>query len=340
MGLRTVNLFVSLVTAIVSVVFANYVDNPVGSLWVLFFIVFFAALASSYLIHEFSVRRDLLKMKEKFNRILRSDEPMEFKRKAALSDFRHIEEQALELSDKLWSRIDHLQEMAKFRKEFIANVSHELKTPIFSAQGFVHTLLDGAMDDPEVSTKFLKKAGRSLDSLDRLVRDLLILSQIEIGDIRMHFDHFDMRVLVYEVIEQLESRGTKKEIKVVFANVQPVPLVYADYQRIYQVVTNLIANGIAYSQPGAVVNIELVSKDGEVEVVVSDTGIGIPAEDVDRIFERFYRVDKSRSREKGGTGLGLAIVKHVVENHGSTIKVESEVGKGSRFSFVLPINKR
>ena len=212
-----------------------------------------------------------------------------------------------------------------------------LKTPIFAAQGFVHTLLDGAVKDKSVRTKFLKKAARSLDGLDVLVQDLVTLSQMEIGEIRMHFEYFDIYQLVEDVVEQFESKFQRKEISF---SIQPEEkqqiLVYADPQRIFQVLLNLTSNAINYTDDGGDVEIKLDLKKNEVNVSVIDSGIGIPKEDMERVFQRFYRVDKSRSRKQGGTGLGLAIVKHIIELHQSKIVVNSKVGKGSTFSFKLP----
>ena len=237
--------------------------------------------------------------------------------------------------------IDELKRMEQFRREFIANVSHELKTPLFAAQGFVHTLLDGAVKDKAVRKKFLSKAAKSLDGLDVLVQDLLILSQIETGDIRMNFEYFDIGKLLNDIIDQFEDKANRKnislELKLPKGNKDLN--VYGDWQRIQQVVNNLISNAINYTNESGQVIVSIKPEDHFVTVMVKDSGIGIPEGDVSRIFERFYRVDKSRSRAKGGTGLGLAIVKHILEGHKTQIKVESEPNKGSVFSFRLPVEE-
>ena len=237
--------------------------------------------------------------------------------------------------------IDELKRMETFRREFIADVSHELKTPIFAAQGFVHTLLDGAVEDKKVRGKFLKKAAKSLDGLDLLVHDLLTISQMEIGQIKMHFENFNMVDLCEEVIDQLENRAEKKNMEITLINEPQQPVfVKADYQRIYQVMVNLVSNSIKYTKKKGKVDIKIEELNKKnVKITVSDTGRGIPKEDISRIFERFYRVEKSRSKEKGGTGLGLSIVKHIMEGHHSKIEVESEVGVGSKFWFLLEKGK-
>lgn len=237
-------------------------------------------------------------------------------------------------------KIDELEKLATFRKGFIADVSHELKTPIFAAQGFVHTLLDGAVEDQEVRIRFLEKAAKSLDNLDMLVHDLLTLSNIEIGETKMRFEYFALDILVNDVVGQILNRADKKNISISVINEKKSAIVFADWLRIKQVLNNLISNSINYTSNGGQVLVEIRQDEDNVFVEVKDNGIGIPTKDLSRIFKRFYRVDKSRSREMGGTGLGLAIVKHIMEGHNSTIEVASKQGEGSNFYFALPKSKK
>ena len=211
-----------------------------------------------------------------------------------------------------------------------------MKTPLFSAQGFVHTLLDGAINDKEVRKKFLKKAAKSLDALDLLVQDILTISQIESGEIRMHFESFDILAMAKDIVDQLEDKAEKKgvDLKVPKKYNKPI-IVMGDYRRIYQVMINLISNAIKYTKKGGYGKVNFEETENNIKISVSDNGRGIPQLDLARIFERFYRVDRSRSREKGGTGLGLSIVKHILESHNSEILVESEFRKGSTFYFEL-----
>lgn len=260
-------------------------------------------------------------------------------KKELMSPVEKINEEILLLNQQKQIEIDELKKLEAFRKEFIADVSHELKTPIFAAQGFVHTLLDGAVKDKAVRGKFLKKAAKSLDGLDALVQDLLTLSHIETGQIKMHFELFDLYELTEEVIEQLEDKAEKRDVKLQIEGHAQKVMVYADRQRISQVMTNLLTNAIKHSFEKEKVKVRFEEKKKHVNVSIEDKGEGIPIEHISRIFERFYRVDKSRSREKGGTGLGLAIVKHILENHGTKAEVESTPGKGSVFSFTLPGSK-
>lgn len=236
------------------------------------------------------------------------------------------------------SEIDNLQKTAEFRREFIADISHELKTPIFAAQGYIHTLLDGAIDDENVRMKFLKRAARSLDSLDVLVQDLLTLNQMESGVIKFNFAEFDLKDLLLEVVDELEHKASKRDVvlKLQF-DTNKNHQTKADRSKIYRVCQNLIFNAIKYNHDGGEVSITIKSQKNTLQIDVKDNGPGIPPEDLRRIFERFYRVEKSRSKEKGGTGLGLAIVKHIMEGHKSKISVSSTVGKGSIFTFYLPL---
>jgi two-component system phosphate regulon sensor histidine kinase PhoR len=233
--------------------------------------------------------------------------------------------------------IEELKKMESFRKEFLADVSHELKTPIFAAQGFIHTLLDGAIKDKNVRSKFLKKAAKSLSRLDKLVQDLLIISQMEAGTIKMVYSHFNLNNLIREAFDQFEDKADRKSLQLCFDKNCPEEVyVYADKQKIFQVFLNLISNGIKYTtDTKGVISVNIITMDEKVLVEVSDNGPGIPKEDIKRIFERFYRVDKSRSKDSGGIGLGLAIVKHILEAHHQRIWVTSEMGKGSNFYFNL-----
>lgn len=239
------------------------------------------------------------------------------------------------------AEIEKLKEMEAFRREFLGDVSHELKTPIFAIEGFVETLLDGALEDPKVNKKFLQKTRKHAERLSHLVSDILVISQIESGDLGMNDEHFSIYELVMDVLDSLAYKFTKKGRDIsykVLANGHEHTLVEADKQRIDQVVRNLIDNAVKYGDAKGVVTIIIERSpedEGKLIVKVNDNGPGIDKQHIARLFERFYRVDKSRSREKGGTGLGLAICKHLIEAHGERIWVESEPGKGATFMFTL-----
>lgn len=301
----------------------------------------FISLSVSYLLTfvvlEFLIFREVNKIYKLVGKLKKKELGGLGKQKSGtLNPLQGINEEIFSFAELKQKEIDELRKLEAFRKEFIADVSHELKTPIFAAQGFVHTLLDGAVNDKNVRTKFLKKAAKSLDGLDALVQDLLTLSHIETGQIKMHFETIDMVKLTEEVIEQFEEKAEERKIKLRIDAHPHKVIAYADWQRINQVMTNLISNAIKHSTEEAEVLISFEVTKKNVITSVRDHGEGIAQEHLVRIFERFYRVDKSRSREKGGTGLGLAIVKHILENHKSKPEVESVIGKGSVFSFRLP----
>ncbi len=234
--------------------------------------------------------------------------------------------------------IQKLKNLETYRREFLGEVSHELKTPIFAVQGFIHTLIDGAINDEKVRIKFLKKAMRNADRLSSLVEDLLIITQAESGEMEIRPTEFSVYDLIYDVVDSIDYKFSKKNRNIscrISPNGLEDVLVYADRERIHQVMTNLIDNAIKYGGNDGEVGITIQERDQKVLVSVGDNGPGIEAEHLDKIFRRFYRVDKSRSREKGGTGLGLSICKHLMEVHGEHIWVESEVGQGTTFTFSL-----
>lgn len=234
--------------------------------------------------------------------------------------------------------IRKLKELENYRRDFLAEVSHELKTPIFATQGFLHTLMDGAMDDPKVRLKFLKKALKNADRLANLVQDLHLITQAESGEMVMRMRPFEVPELVMEVVDLMDLKFSRKgrNIKCSIVNYAPDNIqTLADRERIQQVLTNLVDNAVKYGNPFGHIVIDITKSEGKIWIAVTDDGPGIAEEHISLLFRRFYRVDKSRSRERGGTGLGLAICKHLIEAHGETIEVKSTVGRGTTFRFSL-----
>lgn len=234
------------------------------------------------------------------------------------------------------NEIAELREREDFRREFIGNISHELKTPIFNIQGYLLTLLDGAIDDQEINRRYLKRANKSVDRMINIIEDLEVISALESDRVQINYEDFDLVELVEGVFELLEDRAQKKNIqlKTKKDNDRPIKVV-ADRSKIEQVLINLIGNAIKYGNKDGQVEVRFFDMDQHILTEVNDDGLGIPPEDVPRVFERFYRVDKSRSRDAGGTGLGLSIVKHIIEAHKQTINLRSSENKGSTFSFTL-----
>jgi len=338
---RTLALLLATSIGIITASFLSLVDGvDTQGIVVAGIISFAGSYLLIFVVLEFLIFREINKIYKMMGKLRKKElSGLTKEQSAALNPLQKINEEIYSFATLKQKEIDELKKLEAFRKEFIADVSHELKTPIFAAQGFVHTLLDGAVNDKNVRGKFLKKAAKSLDGLDVLVQDLLTLSQIETGDIKMRFEHIDLYKLCQEVIEQFEEKADKKNIKIKLEGGNHKISAHADWQRITQVVTNLISNAINYTSDGGEVVVSFDVGKKNVTTFITDTGEGIPPQHLTRIFERFYRVDKSRSREKGGTGLGLAIVKHILEGNNSKPEVDSTLGKGSMFSFKLPRTK-
>jgi two-component system phosphate regulon sensor histidine kinase PhoR len=308
--------------------------------WTVLFVAFSISFSASYLLFYFTLDFIVLREVNEAYSTLEKLKKKEFKlsRKKdipTLSPIKKLNQELYTYASKKQQEIDQLKRLALYRREFLADVSHELKTPIFAAQGFIHTLLDGAVEDEAIRDKFLRKAARSLDGLNNLVEDLFTLSKMEAGIIVMNRQPFSLDDLFHEVFEQSEDKAEHKNIEIHIPQDQSL-WVNADYARIRQALMNLLDNAIKYGNEGGHIRIEVKAVEAQkVEIKISDDGPGIPSEHLDRIFERFYRVEKSRSKSEGGSGLGLAIVKHILEAHHSTIQVSSKLQEGTTFSFFL-----
>jgi two-component system, OmpR family, phosphate regulon sensor histidine kinase PhoR len=232
--------------------------------------------------------------------------------------------------------IDELKKMEVYRREFLGNVSHELKTPLFNLQGFILTLMDGGIHDPQINVDFLQKSQKNIERMITIVEDLEVISRLETGEATPLLSTFSITALAREVMEFLEPTATENQIKLLFAaEYNDNMLVRADKEKIRTVLTNLMLNSIKYGKDGGRTKVSFYDMDENYLIEISDNGVGIEEQHISRLFERFYRVDKHRSRAQGGSGLGLAIVKHIIEAHDQTINVRSAPGVGSTFSFTL-----
>jgi two-component system phosphate regulon sensor histidine kinase PhoR len=247
----------------------------------------------------------------------------------------HLEDSMNAMVDKLNEDISKLKKLERIRTEFLGNVSHELRTPIFAIQGMLETLLHGGLDDRNISRDFIDRSLNNTQRLNTLLSDLIEISRIESGDMKMSFRYFSLKDFVAQVISEINPLAEQKHIRISTHDIPNDIEVMGDKERLKQAVLNLLDNAIKYTPAEGVVQIGIAKAEENVRLSVTDNGIGIAEEHLPRIFERFYRVDKERSREVGGTGLGLAIVKHIIEAHGSKIEVESKVGQGSTFSFTM-----
>lgn len=230
--------------------------------------------------------------------------------------------------------IEYLQRLQKMRSQFLANVSHELRTPIFAIQGYVESLLNGAVYDEKVNVHFLEKANQHTISLSNLLNDLIDISMIESGEMRLSYRYFKINDLINPIVQDNKLAAENKNLDLNYAPARNDLELFGDKDKLRQVIVNLVQNAIKYTEKGRI-DILVEEENKHSRVIIRDTGIGIEENYLDRIFERFFRVDKARSRSLGGTGLGLAIVKHIIEAHNSKVVVSSKVGEGSEFSFLL-----
>ncbi len=248
-----------------------------------------------------------------------------------------VNQAVLEWSARQRTEIEELKKLAVYRREFLGNISHELKTPIFNIQGYILTLLDGGLEDETINKQYLMRTEKSINRLIAIIEDLEEISKLESGELKLNKQRFDLGELTRDVIEFLEMKARKHKAKVCLEK-QPEKhvIVEADKKRIRQVLINLIENAVKYGDKDEnKVNIRIFDMDDNYLIEIKDNGPGIAEESLPRIFERFYRVDKGRSRDTGGSGLGLAIVKHIIEAHEQTITVRSKIGQGTTFSFTL-----
>ncbi|MHA7864312.1 sensor histidine kinase [Flagellimonas marinaquae] len=264
-------------------------------------------------------------------------ESTSFSSKPVTTDMRTLVQEIEKFAEGKKIEIDTLKIREEYRKDFLGNVSHELKTPLFTVQGYILTLLDGAMKDKKLRKKYLQRASKGVERLIYIVKDLDLITKLEAGELKLEREDFDIIELIQNTFDLLEMKAARKEISLTFDMEYPNPIyVNGDRDKIQQVISNLLVNSIKYGLPKGTteVSVENLIKN-KVIVRVTDNGGGIPKQHIPRLFERFYRVDQSGSRAEGGSGLGLSIVKHIVEAHGEKIYVESEVDVGSEFSFTL-----
>jgi two-component system phosphate regulon sensor histidine kinase PhoR len=247
-----------------------------------------------------------------------------------------VNEQVLSWAQDKKDEIMRLKAQENFRREFIGNLSHELKTPVFSIQGYILTLLEGGLEDPKINRDFLERAARAVDRITHMIEDLDIITQLESGQLQLNLKKVNIIEIAKEVIESLDMQAAEKNIKLGFNRNYDKPIyVKCDSGRIAQVFTNLLVNSINYGNDNGKTDIRFFDMEDNILIEVADNGLGIAQEHLPRLFERFYRVDKSRSRHQGGTGLGLAIVKHIIEAHDHSISVRSTEGVGTTFAFTL-----
>jgi len=291
----------------------------------------------SFIVIQFRVEHFIYKRIKKIYQDVDLSKVENLNRMSITSDMETLSEKLRQFAEDKHLEIEMLQIREEYRREFLGNVSHELKTPLFTVQGYLLTLADGAIKDKTIRDKYLQRANIGLERLVSIVEDLDMITQLESGGLSLSFNRFDIVKLTQKVFDLLEINAKKRHIQLSFDKLYDVPiLVRGDIKRIEQVLINLIDNSIKYGKQNgkSIVSIQNHS-ESQFIICITDEGEGIPQEKLSRLFERFYRVEPSRSREQGGSGLGLAIVKHIIEAHQQKVFVESELQKGSIFSFTL-----
>ncbi|MCF6402372.1 ATP-binding protein [Chitinophaga filiformis] len=310
--------------------------------WKIVLIAFVLTFLVSYYLYLYTLQNFIyrkIKLIYKFIYQTKASKREEFFNKniLPLKTIEEVSEDVEKWASQKKEELDMLRRNEEFRKEFLLNLSHELKTPIFAVQGYIHTLLDGALEDPNVNKIFLKNATKNIDRLCRLIDDLDEISKLESGEMTINGENFVIQDLIRDVFDTLSLKANTKGIKFNVKKGCEAPIhVLADKEKVRQVLINLVDNSIKYGRPdGHTVASVYIMDDKRVLIEISDDGIGIAEEHLPRVFERFYRTDRARSRDIGGTGLGLAIVKHIVEAHGQTINIRSKPEIGSTFGFTL-----
>lgn len=298
--------------------------------WILFFI-------SSFFITQYRLEKFIYQRIKKIYDSVSILDTADFNKTSITSDIDSLSEEVQKFAENKQQQIKSLTDKENYRREFLGNVSHELKTPLFTVQGYLLTLEDGAIKDKKIRDKYLKRANKGVDRLLAVVKDLDLISKLESADLQIHKESFNILELIQNTFELLEMKSKKRNISLQLNRFYEFPiLVLGDIERIEQVLMNLIVNSIKYGKKDGSTVVSVDSYDAQKIVVhVQDDGEGIQKEHQLRLFERFYRVDQSRSREQGGSGLGLSIVKHIIETHEEHIFVESTFKKGAKFSFTL-----
>ena len=305
--------------------------------WLFILIFTFSTALFSFFMLQYRVEKFIYRRVKKIYDDISFLDSTSFRNQPITTDMATLTKQVKKFATEKKLEIEMLKDREEYRREFLGNVSHELKTPLFTVQGYISTLLDGAMEDKKIRKKYLERADKGVERLVYIVEDLDMISKLEMGDENMEMVEFDIVELTQNVMDLLEMKANNKEITLNFDSkyFRPI-LVFGDYEKIQQVVMNLIVNSIKYGKIGGSTEVGIEDlTNNKVIVRITDNGEGIEKQNISRLFERFYRVDKSGARSEGGSGLGLSIVKHIIEAHDEKIYVESKFGAGSEFSFTL-----
>ncbi|MCE1200236.1 MAG: ATP-binding protein [Marinilabiliales bacterium] len=336
----------SLITSLVTTLFTamllilNYLIGAVHWLFILIPAIFMVSFLTTSYILNYLINDKITPIYKTISGVQDKDKSRKRKKERNKDILAEVEHDVKIWADDKMAEIERLRDLEKYRKDFVGNVSHELKTPIFNIQGYILTLLDGGLEDPEINRLYLERTEKSIDRMINVVEDLESITKLESGELKLNPETFDISKLVEEVFELELREATERGISMKMNLTSGKPfLVKADKKRIFEAMRNLIGNAIKYGRKDGSVQVGFYDMNNLLLIEVSDDGIGIDKKDLPRIFERFYRVDKSRSRMQGGTGLGLSIVKHIIEAHKQKIHVKSTPDVGTTFTFALEKGK-
>ncbi|MGV8134721.1 MAG: sensor histidine kinase [Mangrovibacterium sp.] len=335
--IRRLAFYIALIITVLSLIFI-YIMSIAGSFFYVTIVLTGVFFAVQYFVAVYILRKYINDKIEPIYKVIR-DKPVSGTSNNAGNQngdiIANVRKEVEEWAKNQAQEITRLKDLERYRKEFVGNVSHELKTPIFNIQGYILTLLEGGLDDPKINKLYLKRTEKSIDRMISIVEDLESITKLESGELKLRIENFDLVKLIDDVFEMEMMMSNERKIQLLLDRPAKAVMVRADKKRIMEVMTNLVANAIKYGKKNGFVKISFYDLKDTVMVEVMDNGIGVEKSDLHRIFERFYRADKSRSREQGGTGLGLSIVKHIIEAHKQTINVKSVVDEGTTFTFTL-----
>lgn len=335
-------LILSAISAVLQTILVSFISYQINAHFdlAICLLSFFISFVISFFVIYFLYSNIIFEKIDKLYLLVKEQQPKEIPNTEfqleEVDSIDRLEDEIKKLAQERNKEAEQNRNLDSYRKEFLGNVSHELKTPIFNIQGYVSTLIDGGINDPNINIEYLKRADKSVDRMIQIIDDLETISQLEVGTLELDPEIYDIAQQLKDVIDSLDFQANKKSIKLQLAKKYDKSIIVkADKFRIRQVLVNLITNSIKYGKENGKTTISLNLFDEQVIVEIKDNGIGIEEKHIPRLFERFYRVDKGRSREQGGTGLGLAIVKHIIEGHGETIDVISSPKLGTTISFTL-----
>jgi two-component system, OmpR family, phosphate regulon sensor histidine kinase PhoR len=335
--IRQITILITVLVTVVNVLLFVLIAGKLS--WTSILVVGMLCLTSAFIIVKYFLERYVFRKIKLIYKIIYDSkkdlgerEAFDFNKKS-LSD---VNEKVMQWATSAKKEIADLKMLEQYRKNYVGNISHELKTPIFAIQAYLHTLLDGGIHDENINIKYLKRAAENTERLQNIVEDLEIISKLESGQVELEMKKFDIRELVTDILMDLTPMAREKNIQLMLKEGASQSFqVLADRESIRQVLTNLIVNSIKYGRENGTTKISFYDMDKLLLVEVSDNGIGMEEKHIKHVFDRFYRVDSSRSRKQGGSGLGLAIVKHIIEAHGQTINLRSTLNIGSTFGFTL-----